>query len=172
MTNPGPQSHSAMSNDELINAYLAGIDSVRQAAQGLDAGALRARPGGAAGAWNALEVICHLADSEALFAERMKRVLTEERPSFAFSDPARAVAALAYDRREADEELDCLAATRRQMARILRAQPSEAWGRIGLHSRQGEQTLEQLLQKAVDHLDHHVRFLHEKRRALGGSADV
>lgn len=172
MTNPRPQSHSAMSYDEWIDAYLAGIDSARQAVRSLDAGALRARPGGAAGAWSALEVICHLADSETLFADRMKRVLIEERPSFAFSDPARAIVALAYDRREADEELDCLAATRRQMARILRAQPPEAWGRIGLHSRQGEQTLEQLLQKAVDHLEHHVRFLHEKRRAMGVSADL
>lgn len=157
-----------MSSSALLDAYLAGIGSVRTAVEGLDTDQLHARPEASAqvGAWSPLEVVCHLADSEALFADRMKRVLIEERPQFAFSDPALAAAALAYLRRDAQEELAFLAALRRQMARILAAQPPEAWGRIGLHSRQGEQTLEQLLRKAVDHLEHHVRFLREKRQAL------
>jgi len=153
-----------MPPSELINAYLAGIESVHRAVQGFDTAQLRARP--VAGAWSTLEVVCHLADSEALFADRMKRVLTEDRPAFAFADPALSVAALAYNQRDADEELACLAAVRRQMVRILRAQPAEAWRRAGIHSRQGEQTLEQLLRKAVDHLEHHVRFILEKRQAL------
>ena len=146
-----------MSSGPLIDAYLAGIGSVRAAVEGLDADELHARPEASAqvGTWSPLEVVCHLADSEALFADRMKRVLIEERPQFAFSDPALAAAALAYLQRDAQEELAFLA-----------AQPPEAWGRIGIHSRQGEQTLEQLLRKAVDHLEHHVRFLREKRQAL------
>jgi hypothetical protein len=46
--------------------------------------------------WSTLEVFCHLADSEALFADRMKRVLAEERPMLPFADPDRYAAALAY----------------------------------------------------------------------------
>ena len=67
-----------MGRSELILAYQAGIESINQAVRGLDPAQLRARP--AAGMWSALEVVCHLADSEALFADRMKRVLAEDRP--------------------------------------------------------------------------------------------
>lgn len=153
----------------LIRRYLHGIASVREAAGGLTPDELRARPAvdspaaREAGAWSPLEVVCHLADSESLFAERMKRVLAEDRPPLAFADPAAYMSALACDDRDVDEELAAIAAVRQQMSRILSAQPMEAWRRIGIHSRQGEQTLEQLLQKAVDHLEHHVRFLWKKR---------
>lgn len=154
---------------ERIERYLLGIEAVREAVGGLTSHELRIRPvvdGPASpevGVWSPLEVVCHLADSEALFAERMKRVLAEDRPPLAFADPAAYMAALACHDRDVEEEVACIAATRRQMARILAAQSADAWQRVGIHSRQGEQTLEQLLQKAVDHLEHHVRFLWKKR---------
>jgi len=149
---------------DLIDAYLAGVESLREAVAGLDADQLRARP--VEGTWSTLEVICHLADSEALFADRMKRVLAEDRPALLFADPARYVAALAYPDRDAAEEVAFVAAVRGQMARILRAQPAEAWSRVGVHSKEGERTLEQLVRKAIDHLEHHIAFILAKRQAL------
>lgn len=154
---------------ERIERYLLGIEAVREAVRGFTSHELRIRPvvdepaSPDVGAWSPLEVVCHLADSEALFVERMKRVLAEDRPPLAFADPAAYMAALACHDRDVEEEVACIAATRRQMARILAAQSADAWQRVGIHSRQGEQTLEQLLQKAVDHLEHHVRFLWKKR---------
>lgn len=153
-----------MAQSEAIEAYLAGVVSLGEAVRGLGADDIRARP--VPGRWSLLEVVCHLADSEALFAERMKRVLAEDRPALPFSDPSRCVAALAYDSRDVDEELACLSAVRRQMARILRAQPPDAWERVGLHSREGEQTLEALLRKAIRHFEHHLEFVREKRKVL------
>jgi uncharacterized damage-inducible protein DinB len=150
---------------DLIDAYLAGVESLRQAVAGLDADQLRARP--VEGAWSTLKVVCHLADSEALFADRMKRVLAEDRRALLFADPSRYVAALAYQNRDAAEEVAFVAAVRRQMGRILRAQPAQAWRRVGVHGKEGEQTLEELCRKAVDHLEHHVGFIREKRLALG-----
>lgn len=78
---------------ELIEAYLAGARLPGEAVCKLTPDQLGARP--VAGMWSILEVVCHLADSEVLFAERMKRVLVEERPTLPFVDPARCVAALA-----------------------------------------------------------------------------
>src|SRR5262249_12888901 len=120
--------------------------------------------------WSTLEVVCHLADSEALFADRMKRVLAEDRPALVFADPARYVAALAYNERDAQEEVALIGLVRRQMARILRAQPVAAWRRVGVHSKEGERTLDQLLRKAIDHLEHHLRSIGAKRQALEGGA--
>ena len=39
--------------------------------------------------------------------------------------------------------------------------------RQAIHSEAGPKTLAQLLQGAVNHLPHHVRFIAEKRQALG-----
>lgn len=155
-----------MTHTTLIDDYLAGIGALQQAVLGLNARQLSARP--VAGMWSVLEVVCHLADSETLFAERMKRVLAEDRPPLPFADPALYMAALVFHERDAGEELAVIEAVRRQMARILSAQPAEAWLRVGIHSKEGERTLVQLLQKAVDHLNHHLGFIQEKRRLLEG----
>lgn len=157
-----------MQASELIITYLAGAEAVRQAVDGLSAAQVRARP--VAGMWSPLEVVCHLADSEALFADRMKRVLAEDRPPLPFADPERFAAALAYHERDAAEEVAFIGLLRRQMARILQAQPAAAWQRVGVHSKEGERTLEQLLRKAVDHLEHHLGHLRAKRQTLEGSA--
>jgi uncharacterized damage-inducible protein DinB len=153
-----------MSQFELIDAYLTGPDSLTQAIAGLTPDQLRARP--IPGKWSTLEVLCHLADTEQLFAERMKRVIAEDRPPLLYADPDRWVANLAYHDRDAAEEVAFIRATRQQMSRVLRTQPPEAWQRVGLHNKAGEQTLEQLLRKAIDHLAHHLEFIKAKRQAL------
>lgn len=154
-----------MDGPELIDAYLAGAESVGPAVSGLTPAQLRARP--VAGMWSTLEVLCHLADSEALFADRMKRVLAEYRPALLFADPARYVTALAYHDRDAQEEVAFIGLVRRQMARILRAQPAEAWQRVGVHNREGERTLAQLVRKAIDHLEHHLGHVRAKAQQVG-----
>lgn len=153
---------------ELIDAYLAGADALAEEVRGLGPEPLRARP---STGWSILEVVCHLADSEALFADRMKRVIAEDRPTLVFADPGRYVSALAYHERDAEEEAALVGLVRRQMARILRVQSAAAWGRIGLHSKEGERTLEQIVRKAVDHLEHHLTFVRAKRRALSNTAE-
>lgn len=148
----------------LIAAYLAGVDALRQAIAGLSADHLRARP--IPGTWSTQEVVCHLADSEVLYADRMKRVLVEDRPTLLFADAERYIALLACDARDTQNEVALVGLVRWQMATILRAQPAEAWQRVGLHSKEGERTLAQLLEKAIAHLEHHLTFVRAKRAAL------
>ena len=157
-----------MDHGELIDVYVSGIDSIIPALSGLSPEQLRARP--VAGSWSILENVCHLADSEALFAERMKRVLSENRPAMLVSNPDDCVATLAYHEREAAEEIALMELLRRQIGHILVTLPEEAWQRVGIHSVDGEKTLEQLVQKAVDHLEHHLKFMRDKRQMIEGNA--
>ncbi len=150
---------------ELINAYLSGIEILRESVTNMTREQLLARP--IPGKWSTLEVVCHLADFEPIFADRMKRVIAQERPALLGADENRFAAALAYHQREAEEELAIIEQTRQQMARILRTLPAEAFDRVGVHSERGPRTLEQLLTGATNHIPHHVKFIHEKRRALG-----
>src|SRR5665213_678864 len=63
--------------------------------------------GGAAtpGKWSTLEVICHIADFEPVYADRMKRVIAEDYPLLLAGDPDIFQARLAYSNRDAEEEL-------------------------------------------------------------------
>src|SRR6266852_6354722 len=149
----------------LIDEYLAGVARLRRAVSGMSRAQLEARP--VAGKWSTLEVVCHLSDFEPIMADRMKRVLSHDNPSLLGADENRFAASLAYHDRDLEEELAVVAATRMQLARILRAQPAAAFQRVGLHNERGPRTVEQLLTGAINHINHHVGFIAEKRRALG-----
>src|SRR3954447_4326627 len=88
---------------ELLRRYRVGAEVLRAAVLGMTLDQLRARP--VAGQWNTLEVLCHLADFEGIFAERIKRMLAEEQPTLLTADHKQFLAGLAYKARDADEEL-------------------------------------------------------------------
>ena len=150
---------------QMIDGYLAGPRALRQAVAGMTREQLQARP--VPGKWSTLEVVCHLADFDPILADRMKRVIAEDRPALLGADENRFAQALAYHQRDLNEELDIIDRTRRQMARILRTLPDEALSRVGVHNERGPRTLEQLLTGATGHIQHHVKFIVEKRQALG-----
>jgi hypothetical protein len=114
------------------------------------------------GRWSVLEVVCHLADMDANIAHCLKRVLSEDRPTFDGVQPDLMRAALAYLARDIEEELGIFDLGRRQIARMLQASPSEAWARVGVVGDRGDRSV-----GAIDHLAHHLKFIVEKRHALG-----
>jgi uncharacterized damage-inducible protein DinB len=149
----------------LLDAYLAGPPMLRQAVSGMSQQQLVSRP--VPGKWSTLEVVCHLVDSDQAWIHRMKRVIAEDRPLLIGYDERRFAAALAYHEHNLEEELAIFEQARQQMARILRTLPADSWSRAGVHSELGLITLQQHLQVEVDHVPHHVKFIAEKRRALG-----
>lgn len=149
----------------LLDAYLAGPRTLRQAIAGMSREQMLARP--IAGKWSTLEVLCHIADFEPIIADRMKRVLSHERPTLLGADENLFAAHLAYHERDAEEELAIIDHTRAQMAKILRVQPESVLQRVGVHSERGELTFERLLNLAINHIPHHLPFVQEKRKALG-----
>jgi uncharacterized damage-inducible protein DinB len=154
--------------EQLVADYLAGPRQLRDAVAGLTPEQLRARP--VAGKWSTLEVLAHLADFEPILADRMKRVIAEDNPTLVGADENRFAAALAYLDRDPAEELAIIERTRGQLARILRTLPESALARTGTHTERGPLTLERLLTLAANHIPHHVKFIHEKRAALGVKA--
>src|SRR5262245_45457346 len=108
-----------MDHDALIEQYLAGPGLLRRAVAGMTRDQLLARP--VAGKWSTQEVVCHLADYEPIYADRMKRVIALQERELLQGDPGLFAARLAYDRRDVEEELALVELTRKQMAQILRA---------------------------------------------------
>jgi hypothetical protein len=149
----------------LIESYLAGVDTLRKAVAGMTRDQLTARP--VAGKWSTLEVVCHLSDFDPILADRMKRIIALDRPALVGADENRFAATLAYHERDVEEELAIIAATRSQLAKILRKQPDAVLQRVGVHTERGELTLERMLTITTNHIPHHVKFIAEKRQALG-----
>jgi hypothetical protein len=156
-----------MEHDELIEQYLAGPGLLRQAVAGMTREQLLTKP--IPGKWSTLEVVCHVADYDPIYADRMKRVIALQDPELLQGDPPLFAARLAYDHRAIEEELAVVELTRAQMARILRSLKPDDFQRRGQHARDGALTLESLLQRVTAHIPHHVRFIEEKRRVLGAS---
>ena len=154
-----------MDQAALLDAYLGGTDRLRSAVAGLSREQMISRP--ITGRWSVLEVVCHLVDTEANIAHRIKRVLSEDRPAFDRVQPDLMQAPLAYHERDVEEELTLFDVGRRQIARILAASPAGAWDRTGVVGDRGDRSVAQLVDGAVQHLSHHLASVAEKRRALG-----
>jgi uncharacterized damage-inducible protein DinB len=152
---------------DLISAYERGVEELRLAVAGLTVEQLRSRP--VAGKWSTLEVVCHIADCEQFFADRMKRTVAMDRPLLLGADGFRYPEPLRYQQHDPEQELDLVAVTRRQMARTLRLVAPDAWQRTAVHSETGLVTLRQLLLHAINHLHPHLRFVAEKRAAMGSA---
>lgn len=154
-----------MALEKLIQDYLMGPGLLRSAITGLSPEQLKARP--IAGKWSTLEVVCHLADFDPILADRIKRIIAEDRPQLIGADENRFASQLAYHQRDWDEELVLVERTRSQLARILRTHPDSILQRVGVHNERGPRTLEQMLTSAINHIPHHVQFIVAKRQALG-----
>src|SRR5690349_15437715 len=102
----------------LIERYAAGGEKLRRAVAGLTPEELRARPG--PGAWSVLEVVVHLADSDAISIDRMKRILTEGDPPLLYADETAYVERLHPHEQDLEDALLLFEVGRRQWARVLR----------------------------------------------------
>jgi len=154
-----------MNYQKLIDEFAAGQQLLHEAVKGLSREQLVARP--VAGKWSTLEVVCHIADFDIVGADRIKRVIAENKPTLPDGDEKLFAARLAYHQRDLEEELHVIGAIRSQVARILRTLGDEDFARIGNHTAAGPLTLQQLVERMANHLPHHVKFIAEKRKALG-----
>jgi uncharacterized damage-inducible protein DinB len=147
----------------LIEAYAGGAKLLGEVMRSAANADVDARP--IAGKWSIREVVCHLADSEIVYADRMKRVLAEDNPTFFEADPNLFRPALHSSRRPVDKELAVVEAIRAHMLPILQSCDAQDFQRTGVHSVDGLLTLATLLERITAHVPHHVAFIEEKLRA-------
>ena len=131
----------------------------------MNAEALRMRP--VAGKMSSLEVLCHIVDSDQFMCDRLKRTIATVRPVLMGIESAAYPQPLSYHDRDPELDLRLLEVQREQMAADLERLPAEAWGRVAMHSENGEQTLLEVFDHAVEHLESHLVAISEKRQALG-----
>jgi uncharacterized damage-inducible protein DinB len=154
---------------ELIERYAAGGEKLSLAVRGLTREDLLAVPDAEAnvGKWSIQQLLIHLADSEQVYADRMKWVIAEDHPPLPGFDQDKWVAKLHYHDQSGEDAVKLIELTRKQMTVVLRKLPEQSFDRVGKHSERGLMKLGDLLRYVTDHLDHHIKFIHAKRARMG-----
>ena len=124
-------------------------------------------PAGEVGKWSIQQVVLHLADCEGVFADRIKRVIAEENPALPAFDENKWASALHYNDQSAELAASQVDVMRRQLGAVLKGLPQDAFSRTGTHSEAGKITLADIVNKANNHLEHHLAFIHKKRAKMG-----
>ena len=149
---------------KVLEQYANGSTELSSALSGLSDEQLDAIP--VPGKWSIRQVVCHIADFELVYADRMKRVIAETDPTFFGGDPDTFAAGLAYKQRDINEELRLIESVRRQVTRIIQTLEERDFQRTGVHKEDGQLSLATLLTSVTLHLPHHLAFIEEKIAAM------
>jgi uncharacterized damage-inducible protein DinB len=153
-------------NRDLIEAYARGAQSPAEAIAGLSPQQLNAFP--VPGTWSIQQIVLHLMDSDLIASDRMKRVIAENEPQLIGYDESAFARNLHYEKLDAQAACQIFALNRQLTAVILRNLPDAAFDRAGMHNETGRLTLTQLVQTYVNHLEHHLRYIRQKREKMRG----
>jgi hypothetical protein len=150
---------------ELIEHFAAGGEKLSLAVRGLTREDLVCFP--VPGTWSIQQIVIHMQDSDLIAVDRMKRIIAEDEPTLIGYDETKFASALFNDEQSVEDALTLFDLNRRQFARVLRKLPDAAFDRAGNHNERGRVTLGYMLKSYVDHLEHHLHFIHEKRAKMG-----
>jgi ribosomal protein S18 acetylase RimI-like enzyme len=130
---------------------------------------LDAAPGGE---WSARQIVHHLADTEVVRAERLRRLLSQDAPVIQAIDET-LLAERAHYSRPVETSLLLFDAAVRSTTELLQLMTESDWAREGVHTEFGPYSLHYWLERASEHLPQHAEQLRAALEASGaGSASL
>lgn len=114
--------------------------------------------------WSIAEVLGHLADIEEVYADRVRRIITEDKPALRKYDLEGAIASGEYARRSAIENLAIFSKTRHSTLILLKSIPASSGKRTAMHSELGAIRLDEILNEWASHDLGHLRQIAELYR--------
>ena len=149
----------------MISDYLSAAPKMRQAVAGLSTADLNAHP--IPGTWSIQQIIIHLMDADLIWTDRAKCVIAEDNPPLIGYDESKFAAKLHYELWPVDEAITIFELNRKNFAKVLQSLPAATFERKGTHNEAGELRLADMIPRMIRHVDHHLKFVHEKRKLLG-----
>ncbi len=151
--------------DPLITQYAAGYDEVEKALRGLPPEKLTAHP--IPGKWSAAEIVHHLADSESVSAQRIRKLLAEDHTVIQGYDQETWATRLRYNERDLAPALEAFRATRATTSQLLPGLTEADWAREGWHTESGRYSAETWLRIYAVHAHNHAAQIRRLKDALG-----
>lgn len=139
--------------------------AVRTSSAGLTEEAL-SRPE-APGKWSVRQVVRHLADSEIVWAWRLRLTLAQDRPPLTGYDQDAWADRLLYAEADLPDTLDEFAMLRRGNLRLLERASSADLERVAVHAERGEESVAHMTRLYAGHDLLHLRQIQRIREALG-----
>jgi uncharacterized damage-inducible protein DinB len=107
--------------------------------------------------WSIQEIVCHLADSEIVFAHRIRQALADKEPAFAPIDQDAWANHLGYNEASVPEMLALYALVRRSSIRLLRRINLSELEKSGFHPEYNRKvTLGEIVEALVKHGPNHL----------------
>jgi hypothetical protein len=120
-----------------------------------------------AGKWSIGQVLHHLADSEVVWAWRMRLILAHDRPPLTGYDQDLWAERLHYDQGDPLDALAVFGVLRQANLRLVeRASPADLQ-RVGVHAERGDESLNHLVRLYAGHDLLHLRQVERVRSAIG-----
>jgi Rad3-related DNA helicase len=114
--------------------------------------------------WSIRQIVSHLADSELVGADRIRRVIAEDNPTLIGFDQDAWATRLDYSRRKLSQAVETFRRIRGENYELLKSQPEESWSRTGNHNESGQLTLLQLLRGYAEHAESHAKQIQTVRQ--------
>ena len=157
---------SPTERQQMIDAYAQGFSEVTRALDGFPAERLSDHP--IPGKWSARQIVHHLADSESISAQRLRKLLVEHHALITGYDQEEYARRLHYeDRKDLAPALEAFRAARENTLPLLQAMTDEDWTREGWHTESGRYTAETWLAIYATHAHGHAAQIRRLREAVG-----
>lgn len=139
---------------QLLDRYQTGVTLFTDAVGGVPVDRLDVPP--APGKWTVRQIVCHVADSEAVAAVRYRMIAAQPGSSLSAFDQEKWEHQLWYAHQSLDEALAAFTAMRRHNLNMLRVLPQDAWSRVATHVERGEHTLFRMVEHNATHVESHA----------------
>ena len=156
---------SPTERQNLVSRYAQGYAEVENALEDFPPDALSDHP--IPGKWSAREIVHHLADSESISAQRLRKLLTERNPVIHGYDQEEYARVLHYNDRDIAPALEAFRAARATTRQLLETMTPEDWSREGWHTESGRYTAETWLTIYAAHAHGHADQIRRLRARVG-----
>ena len=122
------------------------------------------------GKWSIGQTLQHLADSEVVWAWRLRLILAQDRPPVTGYDQDLWAQRLRYDKVDPSDALELFGVLRRANLRLIEQASPADLQRTGIHVERGEESLEHLHRLYAGHDLLHLRQIERIRSAVASEA--
>ena len=154
----------AIGEDDPYLAMFEAPQQLRKVLKGLTEKQLSRRP--APGKWSIKEIVAHLADGEVMIGARYRFIAAHEKPAIAGYDQDLFVEMLGVGNATTEDLLDDFEMARTVNIGLLTRLPDEAFGRVGVHSERGEESIEWMVTLCAGHDRIHLEQVETIRTGL------
>jgi DinB superfamily len=108
------------------------------------------------GEWSAAEVLAHVRTSQDIIEPRVMAILARDNPPLPAYDETVWMEVGRYAFVSVPEALEIMRLKRRELVRVLKSIPPEAWNRTGIHEVRGPLSVMEIVRGIAQHEDEHI----------------